>query len=134
LEAVAEGEALVTLMPGVGVTPFETRRALLRERDIRERNLVEEVLAAHREKVRRLGTRLLPPRLEGALVGDLGRQHEVVEAEDGLVVEQDVAAARALLDLGEFAAQSAIGAVKGDESFVEFRDVPFRLDEGAPDE
>ena len=88
----------------------------------------------HREQVGASAVLAAPPAFEGARVRDVRRDPRLVERDDGLVADEDVAAPRALLDLAELAAQLAVRAVERGEPLVEPARVPVALDEGVADE
>src|SRR5690606_9271210 len=94
LEAVREREHLVALRPARGEVAL-----------VAARRLVDEIGLGHVEQARSAGRGIPPPRLEGAQVEDVAGNPGVVEPIDGLVADEDVAAALALLDLLEAAAQ-----------------------------
>ena len=61
--------------------------------------VVDEVLGGHRQQVGGVDLRFAPPPLEVPRRRHLWRDAPVVEVEDRLIVEQDVAAPGALLEL-----------------------------------
>ena len=125
LEAIADRERLVTQREpgrvGVGVV-----LGLLLD--------LHEVGAAQREQVGMLGSSIPPPPLEAAHVGDVCGNAFLEELDDALVVEQDVAAPAALLELLELTAQGRVVAQEGGDALVEPADIPVALDERVADE
>ena len=124
LEPVAQREGLVALPPAVG-EPVVLHRLVV---------VADEVGRPHREQLGGRAVRAAPPAFERARVRDVGRHSRLVEGDDRFVAREDVAAAGALLDLAEFAAQGAVRAHEGEEPLVEAGRVPVLVDEGVPDE
>ena len=89
LETIAEIERLVTLLPGAREGVVVEVGSLV----------VNEVLGGHRQQVGGVDLRFAPPALEVPRRRHLGRDTPVIEIEDRLIVEQDVAAPGALLEL-----------------------------------
>ena len=118
LEAVPQREALVVLPPARRVGRLVDLGRVLRGESLRR----------HREQVGGVGARAPPPSLEAPRRIHVGGYALLVELEDGLVVEQDVAAPRAFLELLELGAELAVGAVEG------LLGVPLALHERVPDE
>src|SRR5690606_26721070 len=108
LEPVGEGEHLVALTPAGGEVAL-----------VGARRLVEQVGLGHVEELRRARRGVAPPRLERADVEDVAWDACVVEREDRLVADEDVAATLPLLELLEAAAQLEIAALESGEALVE---------------
>jgi hypothetical protein len=111
----------------------QAQRALLPDLRVvlgadRTRVVADEQVLGERQQVGLLATRLLPPRVEVAHGHDVGRQPLVVELHQRLVVDEDVAPSRPVLQLGQPLDQ---GPVVVEEPVV---GVPLTVDEGVADE
>ncbi len=123
LEPVGEGEHLIALRPA-------RREVAL----VGARGVVDQVGGGHVQKPRGACRGLPPPRLERADVEDVAGHPRGVERVHGLVADEDVAAALALLDLLQVPPELEVPALEGRELLVQVMRVPLAVDEGVPQE